>query len=132
MTEKEISIAFGLSRAEIKELREKYGNGDAWKRIPSRKPEHLWNVEWTKEGVDLLKKDLGINIDEKVILPEEKSGTVVAKHRNPRILSVLVDGQNTTVLCKDSTKFGIGMPVDLRWDGGRWVVLRHPRFNGKY
>jgi hypothetical protein len=24
------------------------------------------------------------------------------------------------------------MPVDVRWDGARWTVVRHPRFNGKY
>jgi hypothetical protein len=44
----------------------------------------------------------------------------------------MIDGKQNTVLCKESFKFGIGMPVDVRWDGARWVVVRHPRFIGKY
>ena len=132
MKEKALSLALGLSRDLLKELRSSYENGLHWVRIESRKPEVLWEVEWTPIGIALLRKNLGLKEEEKIISPEKKSGTVVAKFKNSRILGVIIDGVQCSVLCRDSQKFGIGMPVDIRWDGGRWVVVRHPRFNGKY
>ena len=64
---------------------------------------------------------------------------VIGQHQDkPNLISrshyykVMIDGKECNVLCRDSVKFGIGMPVDVRWDGARWVVVRHPRFNGKY
>jgi hypothetical protein len=71
-------------------------------------------------------------IVEKVEPVEEKRGTVYCKYQNPRVLGVMIEGKQENVLCRDSAKFGIGMPVDIRWDGSRWVVSRHPRFLGKY
>ena len=132
MKEKELSIALGLSRDLIKELRSSYTNGLHWEKVPSRKPETLWEVRWTDEGVALLRENLGIKLEEKISPPEKKRGTVYCKFRNPRVIGVLIDGSQHNVLCRESLKFGIGMPVDVRWDGARWVVVRHPRFNGKY
>jgi hypothetical protein len=132
MKEKALSLALGLSRDLLKELRSSYEEGLHWKRMESRKPAHLWEVEWTDIGVSLLRENLGIKPEEKVESPEKKRGTVYCKYRNPRIIGVMIDGKEHNVLCKESVKFGIGMPVDVRWDGARWVVVRHPRFNGKY
>ena len=132
MKEKALSLAFGLSRDLLKELRSSYTEGLHWSRIESRKPSHLWEVEWSKEGIALLRENLGIKEEEKIASPERKRGTVFAKYKNPRVIGVLIEGKEHTVLCRDSLKFGIGMPVDVRWDGARWVVVRHPRFNGKY
>jgi hypothetical protein len=132
MKEKALSLAFGLSRDLLKELRSSYTEGLHWSRIESRKPSHLWEVEWSEEGIALLRENLGIKEEEKIASPEKKRGTVFAKYKNPRVIGVLIEGKEHTVLCRDSLKFGIGMPVDVRWDGARWVVVRHPRFNGKY
>lgn len=133
MKEKELSVALGLSRDVLKELRSSYVTGVHWTKMPSNKPEKLWAVEWTPEGIDLLRSNLGIKQESKEIrVPEKKRGTVYCKYRNPRVLGVLIDGKQENVLCRESQKFGIGMPVDVRWDGARWVVVRHPRFNGKY
>lgn len=125
-------MAFGLSRDLLKELRSSYTEGLHWSRIESRKPSHLWEVEWSEEGIALLRENLGIKEEEKIASPERKRGTVFAKYKNPRVIGVVIEGKEHTVLCRDSLKFGIGMPVDVRWDGARWVVVRHPRFNGKY
>ena len=132
MKEKALSLSIGLSRDLIKELRDSYIEGVHWKRMESRKPSHLWEIEWSEEGINLLRDNLGIKPEEKVESPEKKSGTVYCKFKNPRIIGVMIDGKENSVLCKESFKFGIGMPVDVRWDGARWVVVRHPRFIGKY
>lgn len=132
MKEKALSLAFGLSRDLLKELRSSYTEGLHWKRVESRKPSHLWEVEWSDEGIALLRENLGIAKDETIASPEKKRGTVYCKFKNPRVIGVMIDGKEHNVLCRESVKFGIGMPVDVRWDGARWVVVRHPRFNGKY
>lgn len=132
MKEKALSLALGLSRDLLKELRSSYEEGLHWSRIESRKPQTLWEVEWTDIGVSLLRENLGIKEEEQVAAPEKKRGTVFCKYKNPRVIGVMIEGKQHTVLCRESLKFGIGMPVDVRWDGARWVVVRHPRFNGKY
>lgn len=132
MKEKELCIALGLSRDLIKELRSSYTQDVHWKRIPSRKLQHLWEVEWTDEGVKQLRINLNIKEEEKIVPPEHKQGTVCHKFTNSRVIGVLIDGKEERVLCRDSSKFGIGMPVEVKWDVSRWVVARHPRFIGKY
>jgi hypothetical protein len=132
MKEKALSLALGLSRDLLKELRTSYEEGVHWSRIESRKPSHLWEVEWSENGIALLRENLGIAKEETVSSPEQKRGTVFCKFKNPRVIGVMIEGKQHNVLCRESLKFGIGMPVDVRWDGARWVVVRHPRFNGKY
>ena len=132
MKEKALSLALGLSRDLLKELRTSYEEGLHWSRTESRKPAHLWEVEWSELGVSLLRENLGIAKEEFVVSPDTKRGTVFCKFKNPRVLGVIIEGKQHNVLCRESLKFGIGMPVDVRWDGARWVVVRHPRFNGKY
>jgi hypothetical protein len=132
MKEKELCIALGISRDILKEMRTFFEEGKCWKKIPSLKPENLWQIEWTPEGILLLREHIGLKPTDAVEPPQKVSGTVSAKHRNPRVISVLINGKEESVLCRDSSKFGIGMPADVRWDGARWVVVRHPRFNGKY
>lgn len=132
MKEKELCIALGISRDIIKGMRPEFKEGTHWKKIPSLKPENLWQIEWTEEGITLLRDRIGIKESETVASPEKVSGTVFAKFRNPRVIGVLINGKEENVLCRDSSKFGLGMPADVRWDGARWVVVRHPRFNGKY
>jgi hypothetical protein len=132
MKEKELCIALGISRDLIKGLRGTYVEDTHWKKIPTKKPENLWQIEWTDAGIESLRANLGIKPEEEVAFPEQKRGTVYCKFRNPRVIGVMIDGKENSVLCRESAKFGIGMPVDVRWDGARWVVVRHPRFNGKY
>ena len=132
MKEKALSLALGLSRDLLKELRTSYEEGLHWSRIESRKPQTLWEVEWSDIGVSLLRENLGIKPEEQVNPPERKRGTVFCKYKNPRVIGIMIEGKQETALCRESLKFGIGMPVDVRWDGARWVVVRHPRFNGKY
>lgn len=133
MKEKELSISLGISREQLKAYRASAKEGFHYKRIESKKPKHLWEVRWTEEGVALIQSAMGMNpVVEKVEPVEEKRGTVYCKYQNPRVLGVMIEGRQENVLCRDSAKFGIGMPVDVRWDGSRWVVSRHPRFLGKY
>lgn len=139
MTEKDLSISIGVSRKDIKAARADFTEGVHWERLKSNRPEHLWEIQWTEQGVAaLLAKfqpqppdDLPAAAPE-LTLPKEAEGTITAKFRNPRILAVLIDGKSFNVLCRDSAKFGIGMPVKVRWDGAKWVVSKHPRFVGKY
>jgi hypothetical protein len=132
MREKQLSIALGLARDILKEFRSSYEEGVDWFKVESRKPQHMWEVEWTDAGIARLKDNIGFKEPEKINPPEKKRGTVYAKFKNPKVIGVLIDGKQFNVLCKESTKFGLGMPVDVRWDGNRWCVVRHPRFNGKY
>lgn len=132
MKEKELCITLGISRDIIKGMRGEFTEGAHWKKIPSLKPENLWQIDWSEDGIALLRDRLGIKKEEIVTPPQKVSGTVSSKFRNPRVIGVLVNGKEESVLCRDSSKFGIGMPADVQWDGARWVVVRHPRFNGKY
>lgn len=133
MNEKELSITLGLSREILKEIRAEFKRDVHWTRVESKKPEHLWEVRWTDVGISELKNKVGMN-DSSEIKPEEttKEGTVNGKFKNQKMLSVLIDGKQANVLCRDSSKFGLGMHVKVRWDGVRWCVARHPRFVGKY
>lgn len=135
MKEKDLCIAIGLSRDMIKEIRGSYDEKTHWRKIESRKPEQLWEIEWTEEGISLLKKNIGFKEPEVVSSPERKKGKVVRKYTNPRIIGVVLDDEPNkehNVLCRESNKFIINMPVEVRWDGARWCIVRHPRFNGKY
>lgn len=132
MKEKELCIALGLSRDFMKEIRSSYLEGTDWLRVESKKPKILWEVSWTDEGILKLKENLGIKDVKEIAIPEIKIGTVCSKFRNPKVLEVLIDGIKSHVICRDNTKFGIGMEVHIKWDGVRWCVVKHPRFNGKY
>lgn len=133
MKEKELCLALGLSRDLIKELRNSYEEGVCWTRKESKKPKHLWEINWTEQGVSKLRTNLNVKEEENISPPEQKQGTVCHKfHNNTRFIGVLLEGKEERVLCRDSSKFGIGMPVDVKWDVSRWVVARHPRYVGKY
>lgn len=135
MKEKDLCIAIGLSRDMLKEIRDSYEQGVHWDKVPTNRPEQLWEVNWTDEGVKLLKKNIGFQEPEAVYIPEKKSGKVVRKYNNPRVVGVVLDDEpdkEHNVLCRDSNKFIINMPVSVRWDGARWCIVRHPRFHGKY
>jgi hypothetical protein len=135
MNEKELSIALGISRDMFKEIRVNYKEGKDWSRIKSNKAEKFWEIEWTKEGIEALKVNLGLNKDQPVETPSNKKGKVVRKYVNPRIIGIVLDDEpdkEHNVLCRESNKFNLNMPVDVKWDGARWCIVRHPRFNGKY
>ena len=134
MNEDELSIALGLSREIIKEIREAYDENIHWFKEESKKSKELWNIKWTPEGISMLKTNLGLP-DEPLVLPSNKTGKVVRKFTNPRIIGVILDEdpeKEHNVICRDSSKFKPDMPVEVRWDGARWCIVRHPRFAGKY
>jgi len=133
MNEKELSITLGLSREILKEMREQFTKDVHWTRLESKKPQHLWEVRWTDAGIAELKNKVGMNESSEIKTENTvKEGTVHGKFKNQKMIAVLVDGKPENVLCRDSSKFGLGMPVKIRWDGVRWCVARHPRFIGKY
>jgi len=134
MKEKELSIALGISRDDLKHFREgtTFKENQDWQRIPSRKPEKLWEVRWTEVGIVMLKHILGLKITEPVEPPKTVTGKIYAKFNNRHIIQVMVDNQKYNAICKDNSKFLPNMDVDLKWDGSRWCVVRHPRFQGKY
>lgn len=132
MKEKELCIALGLSRTQMRELRQKYAEGEDYVVIPSKRPKNLWEVQWTEKGVEKLRDTVGVKEAEELVPPTTYKATVVARFPNPRILQVEMQGAKHNVLCRDNTKFKAGMTVWLRWDGSRWVVARHPRFEGRY
>ena len=125
-------IAFGISRDIVKDIRGEFIENVHWETIPTKKPKNLWQIRWSEDGIAALRKRLGMTPQETVLAPVKLTATVYCKFRNPRVIGVMVNGKEESVLCRDSSKFGIGMPVDVRWDGARWAVVRHPRFNGKY
>ena len=119
----------------LKNMRNSLAEGIYWKRIESKKPENLWEVQWTAEGIDLIKSNLNINKKEEIQPPANKTGKVVRKYVNPRVIGIVLDddpNKEHNVLCRDSNKFIVNMPVEVRWDGLRWCIVKHPRFTGKY
>jgi len=132
MKEKELCIALGLSRDFMKEIRTSYLEGTDWLRVESKKPKILWEVNWTDKGIFKLKENLGIKDVKEIVTPHVKTGTVCSKFKNPKVLEVLIDGIKNHVICRDSSKFSIGMEVKIKWDGIRWCIMRHPRFPNKY
>lgn len=124
----------GLTKEIIREFRESgsYIEGVDWNKVPSKRPQKLWAVEWTEAGVQSLKANIGYKpVDVENVQPN-KRGTVVAKFRNPKIVRVDFGGEVAHVLVSSSEKFKIGMHIDCRWDGHRYVARRTPRFFGKY
>lgn len=132
MKEKELSLAIGLSRDVLKKMRSDYSEGVDWNRIKSRKPQSMWEVQWTDDGVRKLREKLGLKQEDVVEKPKIFKGTVVRRFLNKRMLQVFIDNKEESVLCKDNSKFIPNMPVWVKWDGRHWVINRHPRFNGKY
>jgi len=130
--EKDLCISLGLSRVQMKEIRTKYTEGEDWLKIKSNRPQNLWEVKWTENGVNKLRDTIGVLHEEKITPPAQYKATVVARFRNPRFIQVEMQGAKHTVICRDNNKFRSGMPVWVRWDGARWVVARHPRFEGRY
>jgi len=132
MSEKELCIALGITRELMKKLRSSFEEFKHWQRIPSRKPERLWEIEWTLEGISLLKNQLGLKKEEQIEPPKIITGKVYAKFNNKHVIQVMVDGKKENVICKDNSKFIPNMEVKIRWDGTRWCVIRHPKHQGKY
>jgi len=132
MKEKDLSVALGLTRDVLKKMRSEYTEGEDWVRVPSNKPKNLWEVQWTEQGLEKLRDVVGVVPEEEIVPPAMHKGTVLARFPNQRFIQVDFNGAKHVVLCRDNTKFVKGMPVWARWDGSRWVVVRHPRFAGKY
>ena len=132
MKEKELCITLGLSRNQMRELRMQYEEGTDWLSVPSKRPKNLWEVKWTDTGVEKLRDVIGVKEAEVLVPPTTYKAIVVSRFQNPRMLQVEMNGAKHNVLCRDNTKFKAGMPVWLKWDGARWVVSRHPRFDGRY
>lgn len=132
MKEKELSLALGLTRDVLKKMREQYSEGEDWVRVPSKKPKNLWEVQWTDRGLEKLRDVIGVVSDEEIVPPSMHKGTVLARFSNKNWIQAEFSGAKHNVFCRDNNKFTKGMPVWAKWDGGRWVVVRHPRFEGKY
>lgn len=136
MTERELSEKLGLSREALKAIRDKYQEGVHYERIPSKRPQRMWEVKWTHEGYHVLMKEAGFNVDEAEKVKEEPvfsaTGKVTGKFNNRRLIQCEVDGKPQMVLVRDSDFFVVGMEVPLRRDGERLVAARHPRKPGRW
>ena len=144
--EGDLARLLGLQRNELVMMRRdgRALEGKHWGKEANGKPEKLWAIKWTDEGLKWLQGEANIEDDvvafaaeaaeEKVV----KEAEVVAKYRNPRILGgEIIDPRNgrrtpVTVLVRDSKNFVAGMMVPLRWDVNRWVAAKHPRFGGRW
>jgi hypothetical protein len=145
---KEVDLVrlLGLSRMELIGYRKegKALEGKHWGKVSSARPEKLWAIKWTDEGLKWLQGEAKIEDDvvafaaEAAVEEVVKEAEVVAKYRNPRILGcVIIDPRNgrrtpVNVLVRDSKNFVAGMMVPLRWDVNRWVAAKHPRFGGRW
>lgn len=135
MTDKELEMSTGLTRAMIKEYREKMLEGIDWVREPSKRPQKLWPIKWTQAGLEKLALMTKMREDEQIEKVEmvEKEGVIERNdYPNTRILLVDLGGDKVTAFCKDARMFRRGMKVKVRNEGDRWAVAKHPRFQGKY
>ena len=140
--ESEVCRILGLSRIELRAMREKALEGKHWRKMPRNGNPQMWPILWNEAGIEFLK---GASDVEEALLEElkenkeETSGTygvVKGKFKNPRIiLCDLHSGkgvERVNVLVRDSANFVVGMKVPLRSDGQRWVASKHPRFGGRW
>lgn len=136
MKEKELSEKLGFSREALKNMRADYQEGVHFRRIPSKRPERMWEVDWTDEGYSALMKKTGFKEEEAQKVKEEPifsaTGKVIGKFNNRRLIQCDVDGKPQMVLVRDSDFFIVGMEVPLRRDGERLVAARHPRKPGRW
>ena len=132
----------GISKQQMRGIRKELSEGAHWYRKPSKGPNNLWPIFWTRIGVDNLCLKAGVDNPElaqelaAVEPPKQVEGIVKAKFINTRIIAcdIIRDKgyERVNVLVKDSKNFVIGMVVPLRADGARWVAAKHPRFGGKW
>lgn len=136
MKESQIIEITGLTKDILREFRESgtYKEGEDWVKIPSKRPEKFWVIDWTEQGFKTLKANINFTpvMTKEEILKNTKRGKVLAKFKNPRVIRVDIEGKEVNVLVSSSEKFKVGMPVDCAWDGARYVARRTPRFFGKY
>lgn len=135
ITDRELSDLTGISRAKLKQIREELQVGVHWYKEPSKRPEKMWEVKWTPEGVKAFKAKAGLKDEEPVeAVPHNELDGVVQRNdwANSRIITVSAGDRLFNAMCRDAKMFRMGMPVRIRQDGERWVVARHPRFQGKY
>lgn len=135
ITDRQLSDLTGISRAKLKQFREELNEGVHWFKIKSNRPEKLWEVNWTPEGVKAFKDKAGLK-DEEVVeaVPHNEAEGVVSRNDwvNTRVITVKVGEHSVNAMCRDAKMFRMGMLVKIRQDGDKWVVARHPRFQGKY
>lgn len=136
MKENQLIKTYGLSKDIMREFRDScsYVEGVDWERIPSKRPQKIWEIQWTDAGILNLKATLGLRDPEPVKERQMLRGKVKSKYQNnARLLKVeLPDGRFVNVLVKSTEKFAIGMAIDCLQDKERWVARRMPRFYGKY
>lgn len=131
----------GVSKRELISMRGRALEGRHWYALASAKPKKLWAKVWTREGVEWIRSEMGLEVEvgealKDAVPPKEHFGIVTAKYRNPRMIGcdLELNGKKepVVVLVRDSRNFVPGMRVPLRRDGGRWVAAKHPRFGGKW
>lgn len=132
----------GISKQQMRGIRKELSEGAHWYRKPSKGPNNLWPIYWTRIGVDNLCLKAGVDNPEleqelaAVEPPKQVEGIVKGKFINTRIIAcdIIRDKgyERVNVLVKDSKNFVIGMVVPLRADGARWVAAKHPRFGGHW
>jgi hypothetical protein len=135
MTDKELEMSTGLTRAMIKEYRSKMEEGVHWVREPSKRPQKLWPIKWTEAGLAKLKEMTELKPDEPIekIEVQEAEGVVMRNdYPNVRLLLVNLGESDVTAFCKDARMFKRGMKVKIKNEGDRWTVAKHPRFFGRY
>lgn len=136
MTDKELCEKLGFSREALKDIRKKYQEGTDFVRVPSKRPQKMWEVQWTDVGYEKLMADMGFKTEETKAVKEapvfSATGKMTGKFNNKRLIQCEVDGKPQMVLVRDSDFFIVGMEVPLRRDGDRLVASRHPRKPGRW
>lgn len=143
ISEKELSIEFGVSRDEIKQWRLKAieVSADYCFQQESKRPKNAWSWFWTDTGKKWLAREMNFEMTKDIIdtvtadaNPIEKSG-IVFKHDFPNTKLVMVktaSGEKLVAICNDNNLFRKGMQIDIKFDKHGWYVKRnpHPRNNG--
>jgi hypothetical protein len=118
MKESDLRDRLGIGKPEMKAFREKAPAG-YWEKEKSNKPEKLWAVIWSDEGVEWLSKELNVKTDEVKVEPEEVECKVLKSgFMNQRLVQVEKNGVKIMAVCKDNRLIKPNVIVKVRFRGG--------------
>jgi hypothetical protein len=144
--ESELAKAMGLTRKAMSDLRFSLLRFQIdWYREDTKAPEAKRPVWITPEGIIKLSEHWGVKSVQVEAETKKLSAANAAEvsectvisvfPRNPRLVQVLLNGQQRMMRVRDNAKWTRGMKVETRTEGGMsnfLIPLRNPRFKGRF
>ena len=121
----------GFGKSEIKAFRSSAPEG-SWYKEKSNKPEKLWTVLWTENGIkwliDSLSKKIDVNTEETKEEATKKTDefeckVLLCNFPNKRLVKIEKDGIAVMAVCRDNSKMKPNMIVKVKYRGNKLYVI---------